>query len=158
MEHTIALLEAITAPSVFYVRLLNRSVPEFRPVEDFFRKVVDPVVKEFGFEPLEIGTGENNYAWMNQAIFDGLHHSQGVLVDLTGLRSNCFIELGYGLGNAQRVMVTAAAGTHLPFDSSCIETYMWDRNLAPALLQQELKTYWERNFNKPPLVTPRGVR
>jgi hypothetical protein len=158
VERTLALLEAVVPPSVFYVRLLNKLVPEFEPVEAFFRKVVDPVVKEFGFEPVEIGSGANDYPWMNQAIFDGLHHSQVVLVDLTGLRPNCLIELGYGLGNAQRVMVTAHQGTQIPFDTSCIETYMWERTLAPTFLQGELKTYWARNFNRPPLVTPRGLR
>lgn len=158
VQSTITLLETITAPTVFYVRLFNRAVPEFKSVEAFFRQVVDPVVNQFGFDPLEIGIGENDYAWMNQAIFDGLHHSQAVLVDLTGLRANCFMELGYGLGNAQRVMVTAQEGTQLPFDSSCLETYMWNPHSAPALLQQELKKYWQRNFNKPPVVRPRGLR
>jgi hypothetical protein len=138
--------------------MLNKGLAEFKDVEAFFRSVVDPVVSEFGFEPLEVGVGANDYAWMNQAIFDGLYRSQVVIVDLTGLRANCFIELGYALGNAQRVMITARIGTILPFDSSCIETYMWDPQLAAPVLQKELKTYWARNFNRPPLVLPRGSR
>lgn len=152
------LLDAVTPPRAFYVRMLNKSLPQFDEVEAFFRSVVDPIAMEFGFEPLEIGIGENDYAWMNQAIFEGLYRSQVAIVDLTGVRANCLIELGYALGNAQRVIVTAQIGTLLPFDSSCLETYMWDMKSESATLQRELKTYWTRNFNRPPLVTPRGSR
>ena len=157
-SNILLLLETICSPRVFYVRMLNKALPEFKDVERFFRKVVDPVIQEFGLEPLEIGLGTNDYAWMNQAIFDGLHHSQIAVVDLTGLRTNCFMELGYALGNGQRVMVTALDDTKLPFDSSCIETYMWDSKKDLNLLRTEFKNYWTRNLNRPPLVAPRGVR
>jgi hypothetical protein len=97
----IDLLEQLVAPRVFYVRLLNKDLPDYASVEKFFRKVVDPTVTEFGFQPLQMGIGPNEYLWMNQAIFDGLHHSEVAVVDLTGVRSNCLMELGYALGNAQ---------------------------------------------------------
>jgi hypothetical protein len=158
VSNVLGLLTAIVPPRAFYVRMLNRSLPDFAEVESFFRTIVDPVVREFAFEPLEIGLGDNDYAWMNQAIFEGLHHSQVAFVDLTGLRANCFIELGYALGNGQHVMVSAKDGTTLPFDSSQIETFLWDLSREPKDLQEELKTYWRRNFNKPPIVIPRGLR
>jgi hypothetical protein len=152
------LLNTIIPPRVFYVRLLNKSLPEYKDVECFFRTVVDIVVRDFGFEPLEMGTGENEYAWMNQAIFESLHHSHTALVDLTGVRANCFMELGYALGNEQQVLVTSQlGGAQFPFDSSCIEAYRWDLGLGTTVLQQELKTYWSRNLSRPPLVTPRAL-
>ena len=77
-------------------------------MEAFFRNTVDPFVTDLGYAPCQMGVGKNDFAWMNQAIFDTLHHSAVVLVDLTGIRPNCFMELGYALGNNQRVIVTCA--------------------------------------------------
>src|SRR5258706_4324853 len=96
------LLHALTPPRVFYVRLLNAKMAEHGSVERFFRETVDRLVIELGYEPLQMGLGKNEFAWMNQAIFESLHHSSVVLVDLTALRPNCFMELGYALGNHQR--------------------------------------------------------
>lgn len=157
ITNLVRLLEAIIPPRAFYVRMLNKDLPEYSEVESFFRTVVDVVVEEFGYKSFEMGVGENEYAWMNQAIFDILHHSQVALVDVTGLRPNCFMELGYALGNKQRVLVTARAGTQLPFDSSCIETFVWELAKGPATLQSELKAYWSRNANRPPLVSLKGI-
>lgn len=157
VTNLLGLLEAMIPPRAFYVRMLNKDLPEYGGVESFFRTVVDPVVEGFGYKPFEMGLGENEYAWMNQAIFDTLHHSQVVLVDVTGLRPNCFMELGYALGNKQRVLVTARAETQLPFDSSCIETFLWELDRGSGTLQNELKAYWNRNANRPPLVNPKGI-
>jgi hypothetical protein len=46
------------------------------------------------------------------------------IVDITGLRPNCFIELGYGLGRGNRVIVTAKSGTTLPFDQQAISLFL----------------------------------
>jgi len=152
------LLEALVSPKVFYVRLLNKDLAEYAPVEQFFRSVVDPIVTELGLEPLQMGIGLNEFAWMNQAIFDSLHHSHVAVVDLTGLRNNCFMELGYALGRPQRVILTAQKGTSLPFDSIALETYLWDPSKPPDELRKELREHWSRNINMPPLVRPRGLR
>jgi hypothetical protein len=154
----IDLLERLVAPRVFYVRLLNKDLPDYASVEKFFRKVVDPTVTEFGFQPLQMGIGPNEYPWMNQAIFDGLHHSEVAVVDLTGVRPNCLMELGYALGNAQRVIVTGRKGITAPFDSSCLETFPWDPNESIENCCLEFKEHWARNINMPPLVRPRGLR
>jgi nucleoside 2-deoxyribosyltransferase len=154
----IHLLEQLVAPKVFYVRLLNKDLPEYEAVENFFRNVVDPTITEFGFEAKEMGIGPNEYAWINQAIFDILHHSDVALVDLTGVRPNCLMELGYALGNMQRVIVTAQKGTVLPFDSSCLETHPWNANDSLEKRLQQFKEHWKRNINMPPLVRPRGLK
>lgn len=153
----IHLLEQLVPPRVFYVRLLNKDLPDYSLVENFFRNIIDPTVIDLGFEPLQMGIGPNEYAWMNQAIFDSLHHSEVVLVDLTGVRPNCFMELGYALGNTQRVIVTARKGTQVPFDPSCLETYLWDPTETTAKSRQEFREHWTRNINMPALVRPRGL-
>ena len=152
------LVDALIPPKAFYVRLLNKDLPDHAPVEKFFRDVVDPIVTELGLEVLQMGIGVNEYAWMNQAIFDSLHHSHMAVVDLTGLRNNCFVELGYALGRSQRVILTARKGTSLPFDSSCLETYLWDPARLVEDIRKEFREHWARNINMPPIVRPRGLR
>ena len=118
--------------------------------------MADRVAEEMGFEPLQMGLGSNDFAWMNQAIFDSLHYSEAVLVDLTGLRTNCFMELGYAFGNVQRVIVTALDGTKISFDRSSIETHFWRPSRPEHDECELLKKHWVRNMNMPPLVRPRG--
>jgi len=152
------LLHALTPPRVFYVRLLNDVIPEYASVEGFFRTTVDDLVKELGYEPLQMGIGKNEFAWMNQAIFDSLHHSSVVLVDLTGLRPNCFMELGYALGNRQRVIVTARDDTRISFDAFALEAFQWSESEDSAKRIDRFRTHWERNINMPTLVRPKEAK
>ena len=101
----VTFLRKLSAPRAFYVRLLNPDIDENASVERFFRSTVDTLVKELGYGTCANGNRENEFAWMNKAIFDSLHHASSVvLVDLTAQRPNCFMELGYALGNIQRVL------------------------------------------------------
>ncbi len=152
------LLHGLEPPRVFYVRLLNDSLPEYASVENFFRNTVDPLVRELGYEPCQMGIGKNEFAWMNQAIFDTLHHSAVILVDLTALRPNCFMELGYALGNRQRVIITARDDTRLPFDSSSLETCLWKESEPPSDSIDRLRKHWERNIDMPYLVHAREAK
>jgi hypothetical protein len=153
----VALMRALEPPRAFYVRLLDEKADEYQDVERYFRDVVDPVVQEFGYTPTEMGRGANSFAWMNQAIFDSLHYSALVIADLTGLRPNCFMELGYALGHAQRVLVTAREGTKVPFDAQMFEYRSWNLAAGNAHRIVDFKEYWERNIDRPPLVTPREL-
>ena len=152
------LLNKLSPPRVFYVRMLNASVAENASVEDFFRNTVDPLVTEFGYEPLQMGLGKNEFAWMNQAIFDSLHHGALALVDLTGLRPNCFMELGYALGNQQRVILTAREDTKFPFDAFALEGHLWKEAEPPGTRIEKLRAHWERNFDMPTLVRPKEAK
>ena len=67
-----------------------------------------PVIAEAGLTRVEIGTDASEHAFMNVAIFESLHLASMAIVDVTGERPNCFIELGYGLGTQNRVLVTLA--------------------------------------------------
>ncbi|HSH82163.1 MAG TPA: hypothetical protein VLA19_26855 [Herpetosiphonaceae bacterium] len=76
------LILALEPPSAFYVRLLNDAEPDYEAVERFFRRVVDPTVARLGYRTIEMGRGVNNFAWLNEAIFDRLHYSSVAVVDL----------------------------------------------------------------------------
>lgn len=151
------LILVLEPPSAFYVRLLNDAEPEYAAVERFFRHVVDPTVAQLGYWAIEMGRGATDYAWMNEAIFDSLHYSGVAVVDLTGLRQNCFMEYGYALGRAQRVIVTAQKGTRLPFDTSAIDCHLWPDDADDDARIAAFEEYWRRNIDRPPLVKPRGL-
>jgi hypothetical protein len=150
-------IRSLEPPSAFYVRLLNEKHEDFMPVERFFRYVVTPTVERLGYRPVEMGRGVNDYAWMNEAIFDSLHHSAVTVVDLTGLRNNCFMEYGYALGRQQKVILTAHRETHLPFDTSAIDCHLWNEDAKDEARIADLEAYWRRNIDRPPLVKPREL-
>jgi len=149
----LTLIDALAFPKIFYVRLLNRRHAKFPEVESFFRNVVDPVIDEMAFQRIEIGTDHARHSFMNVAIFESLHHSSGAVVDVTGERPNCFIELGYAFGRSLRIIVSAEQGTPLPFDQSAIPCHFWVHGLDDLKRRQELKQFWRKNFYRPPLVT-----
>jgi len=146
------LLCKLAWPSAFFVRLVNTTHPKFAAVESFFRDVVDPVVQEAGFTRIEIGTDKSEHAFMNVAIFDSLHFSSLAIVDVTGERPNCFVELGYALGTGNRVLVTAEEGTKLPFDQEMIPCHFWKSDAATDARKQAFVQFWEKNINRPPIV------
>lgn len=154
----VALLEALMPPRVFYIRLLNSGTAEYPSVERFFRNTVDTLVKDLGYELCQMGIGENRFAWMNEAIFQSLHHSSVALFDATGVRPNCFMELGYALGNNQRVIATHRKDTKLPFDSSMIESFPWEEAEDPASQLTRFRAHWVRNINMPAIVRPSEAR
>jgi hypothetical protein len=158
VEAVLTLLKALVPPHVFYVRLLNDSLPEFNSVEQFFRRTADSLVRDLGYEPLQMGIGRNEFAWMNQAIFDSLHHCSVALVDLTALRPNCFMELGYALGNKQRVIVSARDDTRISFDAFALEAFQWNEADDLAKRLQKFRIHWQRNINMPTLVRPKEAK
>ncbi len=99
-----------------------------------------------------MGTDKSEHAFINVGIFERLHFSALAVVDVTGERPNCFIELGYALGRVNRVLVTAEEGTELPFDQQAIPCHFW-KSTDPVLDKQKaLATFWETNINRPPIV------
>ncbi len=121
----LSVLADLRPPPAFYVRLLATDHAQYPCVERFFREVVDRVVTERGFTPREMGRERPDHAFMNVEIFENLHRAGLVVVDLTGVRANCMLELGYALGRRRRVVISAAQGTQLPFDSDKLPTYLW---------------------------------
>lgn len=150
------LLGLLELPAAFYVRLLNTSHPGFPRVESFFRDVVDPVVSGAGLRRIEMGTDDAKHAFINVEIFDSLHYARVAVVDLTGCRPNCFVECGYALGRPTSVILTAEAGTKIPFDTAAIPCHFWNASTSVTTRRAEFSAFWKQNIDRPPLV-PSGL-
>lgn len=137
----------------FFVRLLNKKSPDFNEVEKFFRNIVEPVVKNAGYERFEVGTDASREPFLNVEIFETLYISSLIIADLTGLRQNCFMELGYALGLSKRVVLTAKEGTKLPFDSAAIPCHFWSEKQSDEKRRREFGDFMKKNINRRPLVS-----
>lgn len=149
---TLKLLEDLRPRTAFYVRLLDPTHAEYLSVEDFFREVVDPVVIDQGFTPKEMGRGRPEAAFMNVEIFQGLHRAGAVIVDLTGVRPNCTMELGYAIARRRRVVISARKGTVLPFDEDKLPTYFWSEGALASDRREEFRDWFDRYSELPPIV------
>ncbi len=146
------MLVDLQPPSTFYVRLLATEHSDFRDVESFFREVVDTVVAERGFTPSEMGRKTPRRAFMNVEIFEALHRAGLVVVDLTGVRPNCMMELGYALARRRAIVISAKRGTKLPFDTDKLPTFFWDDELSLRARVRSYGEWFDRNRDIPPLV------
>jgi hypothetical protein len=151
-ETTMSLIEDLKPPRAFYVRLLRTDMDEFEPVERFFREVVDPVVENNCFTPHEVGRGRPRTAFVNVEIFEELHRAALVVADLTGVRPNCMMELGYALARQRRVLITAMKGTQLPFDTDKLQTHFWSPEQPEEDRRGAFQAWLERHIDMPPLV------
>jgi hypothetical protein len=151
-RETVELLADLKPRPAFYVRLLATEHPDFFTVERFFREVIDDVVEQRGFTPREMGHGKPEAAFMDVEIFAALHRAGLVVVDLTGVRPNCTMELGYALARRRRVVISAQAGTTLPFDTSMLPTYFWEDSGTPTERQEAYGAWLEQYSELPPLV------
>ena len=151
-EAVLNIIVNLAPPTVFYVRLLNREHEGYERVERFFRNVVDPIVEEYGLARVDLGKDEVNSGFINTEIFGRLHHSTVAVVDVTGERPNCFIELGYALGRPLRVICTAENGTSLPFDQSAIPCHFWKDDEPNDARKERLRTFWLQYIGRAPLV------
>jgi hypothetical protein len=143
------LLADLRPRPAFYVRLLDTDHEDYPKIERFFREIVDAVATERGFTPHEIGRGRPEHAFINVEIFEGLHRAGLVVVDLTGVRPNCTMELGYALARRRRVVISAKRGTKLPFDEDKLPTYFWDE---VGTLDDRIRSYadWFDRYNELP--------
>lgn len=151
-ETTVALLNEIERPRAFYVRLLNDQHERFQVVEAFFRDVVDPLVDKAEYRRVEVGTDRAEEAFINVEIFRHLYYAALVIVDITGMRPNCFIELGYALGRGTRVLLTAEHGTQLPFDQQAIPCFFWRADEPNEERRRQFGIFWRRVIDRGPVV------
>lgn len=148
------LMEALIPPKAFIVRLLNPNHVDYADVQDFFDTVVQPVMEgELGYKLTVVdGNQAYDYARIDQEIFTKLHRSHVVLADITGLRPNCFLELGYALGRGLPTMVLAKAGTEHPFDIYSLSGHHWKTTGTAEDRRREFRTHWNAIKSRPPLV------
>ncbi|MDA8145978.1 MAG: hypothetical protein M0Z27_07955, partial [Thermaerobacter sp.] len=152
VEGILNIMVNLTPPTVFFVRLLNREHEAYGRVEKFFRNIVNPIVEELGLGRVDLGTDELESGFINTEIFRRLHQSTVAVVDVTGERPNCFIELGYALGRPLRVICTAENGTKLPFDQSAIPCHFWNNDEPDETRKEGLWTFWSQCIGRAPLV------
>ena len=122
-------------------RLLNAS-----SVEPSIRRL-----RHWAFMPHEVGRGDPLAAFLNVEIFEGIHRAGLVVVDLTGNRPNCLMELGYALARERRLVLSAERGTQLAFDPDKLRVFFWDDE---PIADEQLKYLdWARRFMTiPPII------
>ena len=147
-----SLIGDLKPPTAFFVRLLDTEEPDYAPVERFFREVVDHVVTDRGFTPLEMGRGKPEAAFMNVEIFAALHRASLVIVDLTGMRPNCTMELGYALARRRRVVISAKAGTKPIFDADKFPTHFWEDAGITDAGREAYRDWLDRYIELPAIV------
>ena len=94
---------------------------------------------------------------MNVEIFERLHRASLVIVDLTGVRPNCMMELGYALGRSRRVVISAKKGTQLTFDQDKLPTYFWDEIGSSDERRRDYRDWFDRHSELPPIVEPQRL-
>ncbi len=154
IKQLVGLLEGLEPPKAFAVRLLNPDHSDFQDVQNFFDSVVQPVVEgELGYKMIVVdGEQPFEYAWVVDEIFTKLHRSSVVFTDITGMRPNCFIELGYALGRSLPTMLMAREGTQQPFDVTVLSGHHWKTSGTAAERRQAFRKHWDAIKNRPPLV------
>ena len=150
----IELLESLNRPKAFAVRLLDSDDPDFNDVDDFFKKIVEPVIlEELGYELVTINSNHvHESASIGQEIFRNLHKSSIAICDITGGRPNCFIELGYALGRNIPTILTARKGTEHPFDVKLFSAHHWVPNENIDEKKLSFQKHLETVKNRKPLV------
>ena len=151
-SRTVDLIGDLRPPRAFYVRLLAKDHPDFEEVERFFRETVDPVIAERGFRRHEVSLDRPEAAFINVEIFQALHRTRLAVVDLTGVRPNCMMELGYALGRQRRVLISAKKGTTLPFDEDKLPTYIWETEGTREARVDAFRNWFDRYIDLPPMV------
>lgn len=146
------IITTLAPPTAFYVRLLNPGHEAYERVERFFRDVVDPVIEERGLTRVDLGRDRVESGFLNVEVFQRLHQSTVAIVDVTGERPNCFIELGYALARQIRVLCTAEQGTNLPFDQSAIPCHFWKSGELDEDRKEALRAFWSQYIDRAPLV------
>lgn len=150
----IDLLEGLEQPAAFVVRLLDPTHPDFADVQSFFDIVVQPVIEnELGYRMVVVdGRQPHDHARLDQEIFAKLRRSSLVLADITGMRPNCFLELGYALGRGLPTMLMVKEGSSHPFDIATFAALHWKTSGSLEDRQRVFREHWAAIQSRPPLV------
>ena len=154
IKSIIDLLEALKRPRAFVVRLLNTDHPDYADVQNFFDTVVQPVIEgELGYEMMVVDGRQNyEYARIDQEIFAKLHRSSIVLADITGMRPNCLLELGYAFGRGLPTMLMVKEGATHPFDIHTLAGLHWKTTGSVEERRKAFRDHWMAIQTRPPLV------
>ena len=97
-----------------------------------------------------MGASPMNTPRIDQEIFAKLHRSSVVLADITGMRPNCFLELGYALGRELPTMLMARKDSALPFDVQTFAGLLWETGGTVEDRRRTFREHWEAVKNRPP--------
>jgi hypothetical protein len=155
VDAILSLLEDLNPPEAFVVRLLNPDHADFPDVQAYFDTVVQPIIEgELGYRLVVVdGHQPFEHARVDQEIFAKLHRSSLVLADITALRPNCLIELGYALGRGARTMLLAKKGTDHPFDVTTLSALHWQPEEPSEVKRLQFREHWRAIKDRPPLVS-----
>lgn len=150
----IDLLEDLEPPPAFVVRLLNPDHPDYADVQAFFDIVVQPIIEgELGYRMVVVdGHQKYEHARIDQEIFAKLHRSRVVLADITGMRPNCFLELGYAFGRSLPTMLMVKEGASHPFDIHTFAGLHWKTAGTVDERRRSFREHWTAIQSRPPLV------
>jgi len=154
VSSVIDLLEALEPARAFVVRLLNPDHEDYADVENFFATVVQPVVEgELGYRMMVVdGRQTYDHPRIDQEIFAKLHQSNVVLADITGMRPNCFLELGYALGRGLPTMLMVKDGISHPFDIYTLAGLHWKTAGSLGDRRRAFREHWAAIRTRPALV------
>lgn len=156
-ERLVRLLDDLELQCAFCVRLMNRTYDDHRNVQWFFGEIVAPVLEELGYRVVDLSDERQEEAYMDAEIFTKLHYAAMVIADTTASRPNCFIELGYALGRAHRVIATARDGEPRAFDTDKLPRFEWSPTVTVAAARAEFREHIAQYGARPPLVSPSRV-
>ena len=153
------LLEVLERPRAFVVRLLNAEHEDYSDVQDFFDVVVQPVIEdELGYRITVVdGRQSYDYPRIDQEIFEKLDRSRLVLADITGMRPNCFLELGYAMGRRLPTVLMVREGSQPPFDISTMGMLRWSRSGTAGDRRRAFREHWDAVKNRPPFVPTKSI-
>ena len=138
----------LSAPRAFFAHLLTPRIPDYQKVVTYFDRVVSRVMAESGYSRFDPGKDASEETFLNVEVFKMIQASSIVIVDLTRLRPNCFVELGFALGLGKKVIVTALRGTRLPFDAEAIPCHYWQAGTRNERRRQDFKGFVSLNVNR----------
>lgn len=153
-QTVIDLLKDLTPPSAFAVRLLDTNNKDWQSVQNFFDTVVEPVIGETYGYTITVIDGSQPFLspTVTDDIFRKLHYSPLVIADLTSMRPNCLLELGYALGRGKKFILMAQKGADLPFDLRTVSTHFWDTTGSVQQQKDLFRKHLDAVKTRPPLV------
>ena len=141
----------LSAPRAFLAHLLNPESADYSAVVNFFDGVVSRVLAESGFSTFDPGKDASGEPFLNVEVFRMIQASSMIIVDLTRLRPNCLLELGFALGQQKKVIVTAVRGTKLPFDAEALPCHFWQKGIREDRRRTDFKKFVTSNVNRRPI-------
>jgi nucleoside 2-deoxyribosyltransferase len=115
-----------------------------------YDEAIAPAIVQAGFSPLRIDERKNPEMIITRVLRE-IDRSEVVIVDLTGERPNCYMELGYALAKEKELILAIRGDEDLSFDIGARQIIRWhDREQLRAEL-----ILWLSNISERLAIRPR---